>query len=161
MNTLSLLQKIFVFWIGAGRHWYSQEDHNFERPHCSSAGVIAWGKHTHVILDVGCSVDSFRGYVVHLGGVTGTEPAGRPYFSCKRWRREQEDAVGFHCALDGDASLGLCCPLAGSLKVSLKRVSIDGGSGSAMFREMLAPSPNRCRRIFYYISDVGKRFVRL
>lgn len=51
-------------------------------------------------------------------------------------RRRQS---GFHCALDGDASLGLRCPLAGSLKVSVI-VAIDGGSGSAMFREMPAPS---------------------
>jgi hypothetical protein len=50
---------------------------------------------------------------------------------------------GFHYALDGDASLGLRCPLAGSLKVSVIRDSIDSGCGpgSAMFREMSAPSP--------------------
>ena len=86
--------------------------------------------------------DSATVFTVHEDWVIDAVPARNLPARISRARdggASRRRQSGFHCALDGDASLGLCCPLAGSLKVSVMRV----------FRSMAAPAPQcfaRCRR---------------
>jgi hypothetical protein len=77
---------------------------------------------------VRCLVETVIGFdsatviTVHEGGVTGTVPARSLPARIPRARdggASRRMQSGFHCALEGDASLGLRCPLAGSLKVSV------------------------------------------
>ena len=78
-----------------------------------------------------CLVETVIGFdtatviTVREGGVTGTVPARSLPARISRARdggASRRRQSGFHCALDGDARLGLRCPLAGSLKVSVMRV---------------------------------------
>lgn len=48
----------------------SQEDQNLANSESSSETDIAWGKHTRVILDVGCGVASFGGFLFEKDVIT-------------------------------------------------------------------------------------------